>query len=410
MKLELELGKMVHGGRSLARLEGGRIALVSGGIPGETVEAEVGEKSGVLQGHVVQVLRPSEARVAASDHPGLDYSHIAYRRQLELKREVVADALARAAGVSAQVLATVAAPAPWGYRHAVQPALTPAGLGYRQPGSGEVVVLERDPVAHESINEGWALWRGLQPPKRVHELVWRCNSQGGLLLCLVSSAPAAAFQSLADELVGKGLVGVSHAPFDARGRFRRGIQKLAGRRFLLQRYGEVEVSVSATSFAQPNPAAAGLLFSKLQELAGGGRHAVDLYAGSGVIAMHLARRFEEVTAIEVDIDSIKRGIQDVRRLGIGNVEFVRGDIRKLQSVPDADLVTVDPPRAGLAKGVRQAIAASQTRRLIYASCDAATWARDIADLLGMGFELELIEPYDFYPQTHHVEILSLLTR
>ncbi len=414
MTVRLELTQMVHGGLALGRLESGRVALVRGGLPGEVVEAELTERSGVLQGRVKDALSPSPDRVAASAHPGLDYGFIRYERQLDLKREVVADALKRAAKLEADIPATVPAPAPWGYRHAVQPALTVGGLGYRRPESREVVVLERDPVAHDSINAGWRLWaetwRDQGAPPGVLELAWRCNSRGDLVLCLIGERGPRHFQPLADALVEAGIRGVSHASYDARGRFRRGIRKLAGQRLLLQSYGSFEVSVSATSFAQPNPPAAGLLFGRLSEIAGGGEHAVDLYAGSGIIAMHLARTFERVTAIELDIDSIKRGIQDVRRLEIGNVDFVRGDVRKLQDIPEADLITVDPPRAGLAKGVRQTIAASKARRLIYVSCDAATWARDVADLTAAGFGLELAQPYDFYPQTHHVEILSLLTR
>jgi 23S rRNA (uracil1939-C5)-methyltransferase len=409
--VELSLESIVHGGRCLARLTDGRVALVAGGIPGETVEADLHERSGVLQGEVTRVKVPSPDRVPASEHPGLDYSHIAYERQLALKREVVADALRRAAkGAGPEPAATVPAPSPWHYRHAVQTAVTPKGPGYRRPGSHEVVVLESDPVAHESINEGFGLWRRREPPKPVHEIAWRANGEGRLVLCLISRHSARVFEEFAQGLVSFGIVGVSHAPFHPRGRFRGGVKKLAGKRFLLQRYGSVTVSVSATGFSQPNPEAASLLFAELLDLAGLGEHAVDLYAGGGVIAMQLSPRFREITAIELDMESVKRGIQDARRLGIDNVTFLRGDVRALDGLPEADLVTVDPPRAGLAKSVREAIIASKTRRLLYVSCDAASWARDAAELLHAGFRLELARPYDFYPQTHHVEILSLFTR
>lgn len=84
---------MVHGGVALARLSGGRLALVRGGLPGERVKVELKERAGVLQGVVTEVVDASPHRTQPSEHPGLDYSHIAYAHQLELKREVVKDAL-----------------------------------------------------------------------------------------------------------------------------------------------------------------------------------------------------------------------------------------------------------------------------------------------------------------------------
>jgi 23S rRNA (uracil1939-C5)-methyltransferase len=95
----------------------------------------------------------------------------------------------------------------------------------------------------------------------------------------------------AHALVRAGVTGVALAPHDPRGRFRGGAQRLAGARSLIQRFGDVDITLSATAFAQPNPAAAGRS-SGAGGVGAGGRHALDLYAGNGVIAMHLAPRVE----------------------------------------------------------------------------------------------------------------------
>ena len=181
-------------------------------------------------------------------------------------------------------------------------------------------------------------------------------------------------------------------------------------RSIRQRYGDFELTVTATSFAQPNPAAASRLLRELTRTAGTGAHALDLYAGGGVIGLHLAEGFEQVTALELDRSSVVRGERDARRLGVKNLSFVHADARKLANLPDAELITVDPPRAGLAKAARQAITASKAERLLYVSCDVATWARDVAEFEAAGWRLERAQPFDFYPQTHHIEMLSLLTR
>lgn len=407
---------MVHGGVTLARLSEGRLALVRGGLPGERVKASLKERSGVLQGVANEVVDASPHRVAASAHPGLSYSHIRYAHQLELKRGVVIDALARALKqkVNIQVPPVLAAPAPWGYRTAIQPAVsrTPSdtALGYRQPESDAVVPLTADPTATDGLNRVWALLQDRGVPKGVREVAFRGNDAGDVLLCLIASASARNYLDFAHALVAEGVAGVSYAQHDARGRFRSGSERLAGARSLRQCYGAFELSVTATSFAQPNPAAASRLYAELTRWAKGGDAALDLYAGSGVIGLHLAQVFGRVTALELDRSSVVRGERDAERLGVTNLDFVHADARKLAALPDAELIAVDPPRAGLARATRQAITASGAKRLLYVSCDVATWARDVAELEAVGWTLKRVQPFDFYPQTHHIELLSLLIR
>ncbi len=410
----LRLERMVHGGAALTHLADGQVALVRGGLPGEHVEAVLERRSGVLQGEVTRVLEASPERVPASPHPGLDYSFATYERQLRLKREVTEDALARSLKREVEVPGVIPAPSTWHYRHTVQPAATKRGLGYRRPGEQEVVTLPADPVAHENINRVWRGWQAAPKgvPKGVREIVFRCNDAGEVLVALVASASPKNYLPFAYDLLRRdlGVVGVCYAPYDPRGRFRSGFERLAGERTLTQRYGDFEVSVSATSFAQPNPAAASLLYAELKRWAGSGKAASDLYAGTGVIGLHLTEQFEQVTALEVDKSSVVRGERDAERLGVDNLSFIRADAKKLGPLPYAELIVVDPPRAGLAKGVRETILASSAERLLYVSCDVATWARDVAHFGAQGLRLKRFQPFDFYPQTHHVEMLSLLER
>ena len=414
----LKLEKMVHGGVALAHLSGGQVALVRGGLPGERVKAELKGRSGVLQGTVDEVIDASPHRVTPSPHPGLDYSHASYAHQLELKRSVVEDALGRALReTDVRVASVTAAPEPWGYRSAVQPAVVrtaeETALGYRQPDSSTLVPLACDPTANAGIGRVWTLLRRLGLPKGVREVALRGSDEGKdageVLVCLIASASAKNYLNFAHTLVREGVAGVSYAPFDPRGRFRSGSERLAGARSLTQRYGPFDLSVTATSFAQPNPAAATRLYTELTRWAGTGKTALDLYAGGGVIGLHLAGSFEQVTALELDRSSVTRGERDAERLGVHNLTFVHADARKT-ALPDAELIAVDPPRAGLAKATRQAITASSAQKLVYVSCDPATWARDVSELARAGWTLARVQPFDFYPQTHHVEVLSLLTR
>jgi 23S rRNA (uracil1939-C5)-methyltransferase len=410
MEIELKLERMVHGGNALSRLEDGRIALIRGGIPAEVVKAKMIERSGLVQGKVIEVLEASLDRIEAPQHPGLDYGFINYQRQLELKREVVKDSLSRTLKREIEIPKVQASPSIWHYRNAVQPAVTRDQLGYRSEGSHEVIFLENDPTVNETINDFWRQWKNLNAPKGIHEIAFRCNDEGDLLLTLIAKASAKNYLGFAHHLVAEGIAGVSYAPFDERGRFRAGSEKLAGEKTILQSYGDYSISVSSSNFAQPNPSAATKLYQRLESIAPSGKLALDVYAGSGIIGMYLSKKFEQVIALEIDRGSIARGEQDVARLGIKNLEFIKADAKHL-SIPDnADLITVDPPRAGLNKEVRQTINASKVKTLIYVSCDVATWARDIADFEQVGWKMTYVEPFDFYPHTHHIELLSKLER
>lgn len=91
--------------------------------------------------------------------------------------------------------------------------------------------------------------------------------------------------------------------------------------------------------------------------------------------------------------------------------MIGGDsARELPTLGRLDALIVDPPRAGLAKGVAESIASSRAKRVAYVSCDPATWARDVARFKEVGYELVRATPVDLFPQTYHVETVSILTR
>jgi 23S rRNA (uracil1939-C5)-methyltransferase len=441
VRVELEVTRMVHGGRALGSAPDGRVLLVRGAIPGERVVAEGTQVKGVWLGETVEIRDPSPDRLPAPEHPGLDLGHVRYERQLALKREVVLDAYRRATGgMQAPPLPPlVPSPATWGYRNAVQPALiarseppaaastaagsaeaasTAAGsaasvgslLGYRRPGSHEVIALSEDPTANPACRAAWRAVAAARLPGGVREVAIRGNDDGLALVALIATTPARQLLDAAHALVGEGIAGVSLAPFDPRGRFRGGAERLAGARSLRQRYGEVVLTITATAFAQPNPAAAGDLYRRAADSSPVARHALDLFAGNGALAMHVAARAAKVTAVEIDRGSVERGRRDAGAAGLGNLVFVRADARSLRVPDDVDLISVDPPRAGLASALRAAIDASRAGTLLYVACDVATWARDAADLLRRGWTLSALEAFDFQPHTHHIELLSCFQR
>ena len=115
------------------------------------------------------------------------------------------------------------------------------------------------------------------------------------------------------------------------------------------------------------------------------------------------------------VESAASSVRDLRRnieaANLTNIEVIGGDsARELPSLGELDALVVDPPRAGLAKGVTQSIASTGAKRVAYVSCDPATWARDRARFKTAGYTLTQATPVDLFPQTYHVETVSILQR
>jgi len=424
--LELKIEKIVTGGYGLARVKteqlplepgttsesearaGSQVILVEGALPGETVEAVSIPAKGVLRARVSRVLEASPERVPAENlPPTLNLAHASYQAQLEYKRQFVLESLERIGKVSAEVRPTQPSPDRWHYRTVVQYALEGGRVGYRGRESHNFVALTGDPIASEQIHD---LLERLNPKElgEAKEIVLRSSRlTGEVLVALIGEGERSGYGKAAHHLAGVGAAGVSLAPPD-KVRFGKGAKLLWGEKTVLEKFGALELSVSATGFAQVNPLAASELYLKALELAGKGQHALDLYGGAGSIGLNLASQFEKVTVLDVSREALERGDRDKARLNIENVEFFEGEAKDMRR--DVDLIVLDPPRAGLDKKTLERISASKAQRVIYISCDASTWGRDVGVLTRAGWKVRHVQPWDFYPQTAHVEVLSLLER
>lgn len=409
----LQIEKLVAGGMGLARTPLGT-ALVRGGLPGETVEAELRGRKNHLEGHVTQVLQAHPARYLKALPPSADLP-LEYPEQLPIKQAFVEESLERVAKLSFQVSPIQASPAyslevGLHYRTAAQYALHPlGGLAYHQPQSNELTRLTHDPLIAEPLQIAFELLSGW-PLSNLEEIVLRGSLYEHKVQIGLIGGRAGFFKKTAQALVQEGIAGVVWGEPSPKGRFRGRVQHLAGAYDLLEAFGEVLSTINVQSFAQVNPKAAGLLFREATQVAGSGRKAVELYAGSGVLSLHLAPYFEEIVAIEINRNAVKRGEADRDRLGATNLVFKQDDARVLARHLPADLVAVDPPRAGLSLEVLGGLIEGQPAQILYIACDPATWARDVGRLVQAGYQLSFVRPYDFYPFTHHVEILSLLSR
>jgi 23S rRNA (uracil1939-C5)-methyltransferase len=181
-----------------------------------------------------------------------------------------------------------------------------------------------------------------------------------------------------------------------------------GNPILTYQVGDKSFRVSAGSFFQTNRH---LVRELAQTVAGEfhGRIALDLYAGVGLFANHLAKRFEQVFAVETSPASAA----DLQANALKNVVPVR--TKTEQFLPRAlnmnpEVVVLDPPRAGLGTRASQLLSALRVKRIVYVACDPATLARDVRFFLDFGYKVEEVHLMDLFPQTFHLECVIRLVR
>ncbi|HXK21813.1 MAG TPA: 23S rRNA (uracil(1939)-C(5))-methyltransferase RlmD [Myxococcota bacterium] len=378
---------------------------------------------------------PQSACPHSPDCVGCPWSGVPYPKQLARKQELVRAALARHESLSAvRRLPIRAAPRPFGYRALVKLVARRGRLGLRlgvyRPGTHDVADIRRCAAHHPAANETLAALGAILERLRVptyderrrkgwlRYVIVRVGAERRVQLVLVvRDRSYARERELARALMGlRGVAGVVLNLNDDPGNalFGPRFTSVAGEAALVDRVGELALRSSAGSFTQANPAAARAAYAEVVRLAEPkpGERALDLYCGVGAIALSLACAGMEVQGIEENPQAVRDARANAEANAMQSARFTQGDAASalVGKGERVDLVTLNPPRRGAAPEVREAIAALAPQRIVYLSCDPDTLARDLADLAARGYRTESVEPFDFLPQTEHVEAVARLVR
>jgi 23S rRNA (uracil1939-C5)-methyltransferase len=196
---------------------------------------------------------------------------------------------------------------------------------------------------------------------------------------------------------------------------------LFGSPIIYEKIGSFKFQISPESFFQTNSLGIKKLYDTIKEFAqiSPKDSVLDLYCGTGTIGIYLSRLAQKVVGIEA-VPEAMRDAQDNARINhIHNCEFICANVpeylKSLEISPSAgrlklDIIVVDPPRAGLTKSTIKLLSKAEFTRLIYVSCNPATFARDILEFNKLGISLVKIQPIDMFPQTHHIECVGLLKK
>jgi 23S rRNA (uracil1939-C5)-methyltransferase len=188
---------------------------------------------------------------------------------------------------------------------------------------------------------------------------------------------------------------------------------LGGEPCLTDRIGGVAFKISANSFFQTNTDGARKLYDTVKAYANlkGHETVLDLYCGTGSIAIYLSGCAREIIGIEQVESAVADAEVNCLANGVVNCRFLQGDMRhRLQHVDTrAEVMIVDPPRAGMHKDVVQTILEMSPEKIVYVSCNPAALARDAA-MMSAAYRLIEVQPVDLFPHTYHIESVALLTK
>lgn len=423
--MNLTIEKLVYGGDGLARLPDGKTVFLPFVLPAEEVSATIlQEKSSFARATADQVLKPSPHRVQPQCQyfaacGGCHYQHADYAAQLENKRAILKETLLRNGKLEWKDEIITHSGEPWGYRNRSRLKVRGGAdfaIGYYRMGSHELLPVKQCPISSPAINRVlghvWELGEGGKVPAEINEIEFfadHADTKMVLEIYLAPDAPemrefAAALQAKAPEIKGIAFFVENAAPEPGSGQPKYTV----GDGVLPYQVGEKSFRVSAGSFFQGNRY---LVRELVQTVVGDfhGKIAMDLYAGVGLFATHLSKRFDQVFAVE----SAPVSATDLQANAVKNVVPVLSTAegflpRCINMQPD--LVVVDPPRAGLGTKATQLLAALRVKRIVYVSCDPATLARDTRLFLETGYHVEEVHMVDLFPQTFHIESVVLLAR
>jgi tRNA/tmRNA/rRNA uracil-C5-methylase (TrmA/RlmC/RlmD family) len=401
------------------------VVFVRHALPGEVVRArltEAGEHDSFWRADAVEVLKPSPDRVPArcpvagpGGCGGCDWQHATPAAGRALKADVVREQLHRLAGLAdvpglgAQVEAVPGDDDGLGWRTRVRFTVGADGRpGLLRHRSHDVVPVDACPIAHAGVNAlgvPTARWPGAEAVEVV------ATTAGERLAVVVQpEGPAAAGRARVPELPAGTSVAVTGPD---------GLQRLRGRTWVSETVTvagrDRPFRVTGAGFWQVHPGAAQALLDAVLDAAAPrpGERALDLYSGVGLFAAGLAAAVGEAGEV-IAVESDRRAVADARRglHDLPQVRLVADRVDRALAGPDlpgtADVVVLDPPRAGAGRRVVEQVLARRPRAVVYVACDPASLARDVGTAGRHGYRLRALRAFDLFPMTHHVECVATL--
>jgi 23S rRNA (uracil1939-C5)-methyltransferase len=446
-------------GKSIARLEDGKVLFVDNAIPGDVIDAVIiKDKKSWAQGRTTRLVSPSPQRIEPfCQHFGVcggcKWQMLPYQQQLVYKQQQVADQLSRIGQVQLpEIQPILGSPHERYYRNKLEFTFSTSryrtfeeiasredkfeqepALGFHAPGLfDKVVAIKTCYLQQDPTNTLLSVLRAYTEEKQLpyynfkaqygwlRNIIIRVATTGQILVNLVihhedKEAREALLQHILDNVPG---ITSLHYTINSK------VNDTIHDQDVICWYGEDHIEeklenfrfkISPKSFFQTNTYQAESLYRVAREFAGltGTETLYDLYCGTGSIGIFCSAGAKQVIGIEVVEDAIKDAHENAAMNGLSHCKFYAGDVEKIctdeffaeHGTPD--VIITDPPRAGMTEKLVNQLLKMRAPKVVYVSCNPATQARDL-QLLDAAYKITRLQPVDMFPHTHHIENVALL--
>lgn len=429
-KIHLRIERLGINAEGVGHYQGFTI-FVDHALPEEEVIAELYEcRKSFGRAKVLQYLKSSSHRVVPAcplftKCGGCQSMHLDYPQQLVMKRQTVKDALERIGKFSGlEILPCIPSPSPLGYRNKIQlPVTATGGVGLYAWNTHDVVEIDRcyihSPLGEKVLQNIRTLLKAFShvSSEIKHVLIKTGVFTSQVLVVLVTAKEKIPhLQEIGQNILLSipEIKGVVQNVNPTEGNFVLGkkFHLLAGNDFIEEELCGLSFKVSPASFFQVNPFQAQNIYLQVLKLCelSGKETLLDAYCGVGTLALILAKHAHQVIGVECIAEAIEDAKENAERNQIKNAEFVCAQAENyIQELQSLDVAILNPPRKGCDPSLLEKLILLKPRRIIYVSCNPATLARDLAILSHGGYTIDIIQPYDMFPQTSHVETVVRLS-
>jgi len=466
----VNIEKLTHGGAGLAHIDGLAV-FVPGAIPGQKVEITIlKKKNGYCESKLLTVHKKSKDEIQPlckhfHECGGCTWQNLSYDKQIDYKEEIVRETLEHLTPVDnevrsqlpGRVLRIIPSPQIFHYRNKLELSFgfehmrseqrngkriyldENPSIGFHQPGQWSTILPVTEchlydeqlgsliadvhrfmedtklpvynPKTHKGMLRSLLLRRGIQTGEHMIGFVVKARKKE--LEPLFQHFMRFGGRSGLKSLLVIENMGQNDKPESPR------VHSLVDGTTISERLFDLNFEISPFSFFQTNTLATEKLYQAVAEGADLTQRdtVLDAYCGMGTIGQYLSRFCEKVVGIESHPTAVEDALRSAGKNRIGNISFYKGRTEQVlmqQLKPGGkykfSVIVVDPPRAGLHPQAREAVVAHAPEKIVYVSCNTATFARDLGEFLKAGYELRTVQPVDMFPHTSHIETVSVLQK